>query len=410
MTSRVNRLLHYVSLGQPGGVERHFAEFVGHAYRLSSDWEHSVVAAGARVHPFVKRELRHVAVTDHEKYFHGVKLPSKPQFLRRKRLANIVARRAPSMALIWNRPVRNQPFLAALQGRPWLYWEHGAAWFTGDEALRQDFYRHVPGVIANSFAAKRMLQLRWECPAEIEVCLNALRPGLRNTSDKLAGKIYPRNRKFRLGFAGRLLDIKGVPLVLHAVHVLKNQGLDIELHIAGNGPLEASLKTLAGKLSIGGEVTWHGATRDMSGFYRHIDCLLHPAVREPFGLVCVEAGAFGCPVIAAKVDGLPEAVHDSVTGVCLQPELPSSDYDDLGGRCRELPPFVYHPERDAIGAPLLVNPSTLAAVVRRVIEDPDEFRRLSDNAVMEVDKMFDFGRHVGKVLEVLDRRLDSRGK
>jgi glycosyltransferase involved in cell wall biosynthesis len=403
--------MHYVSLGHPGGVERHCAEFLVHANAALPAWRHSVVAAGSDVHPLIREEIRSAATLDHEKYFHGIKLPSKPLFFRRKRLAGIVARRSPALALIWNRPVRNRQFVAALQGRPWLYWEHGACWFAGDEMPRQEFYRSVPGIIANSFAAKRMLQLRWHCPAEIEVCLNALRPGLRNVSGgNAAVKSLPRHRKFRLGFAGRLLDIKGVPLALHALRILRNRGLDVELHIAGGGARESSLKALAARLNIGEEVVWHGAVKDMAGFYRHIDCLLHPALREPFGLVCIEAAAFGCPAVVANVDGLPEAVSDGVAGVCVQPELPARDYDDLGGNSRELPPFVYYPNQDSIGPPLLPDPSGLAAAVLRIFEEPGEFQRLSGNAVAQVDREFDFDRHVGKVLEVVNRHLVDGGR
>lgn len=403
--------MHYVSLGHSGGVERHFAEFLLHATRTSPAWQHSVIAAGSPVHPYIEDEIRDVVALDHEKYFHGIKLPSNPPFFRRVRLERVVARRSPSLALIWNRPVRNRQFLAALQGRPWLHWEHGACWFAGDEMLQREFYRSVPKIIANSFAAMRMLQLRWDCPAEIEVCLNALRPGLKSAGgEEMPAKAAPRNRKFRLGFAGRLLDIKGVPLLLHTVRILKNRGGDVELHIAGTGESEASLRGLAGKLKLEGDIVWHGAVKDMTGFYRHIDCLLHPALREPFGLVCIEAAAFGCPVIAANVDGLPEAVCDGITGVCLQPELPSSEYDKLGGDSRKLPPLVYHPARDSVGAPLLIDPSALADSVLRLYEEPDEFQRLSGNAVTEIDKRFNFDRHVGKVLDVVNRHLVDCGR
>ncbi|HEX7026991.1 MAG TPA: glycosyltransferase [Gammaproteobacteria bacterium] len=403
--------MHYVSLGHPGGVERHCAEFLAYASEASPAWRHSVVAAGSDVHPLIRDEIRNIAALDHEKYFHGVKLPSKPRLFRRKRLEGIVARRAPALALIWNRPVRSRQFVAALRGRPWLYWEHGAGWFEGDEALRREFYQSADSIIANSFAAKRMLQLRWECMADIEVCLNALRPGLRRQSGGAAEvRVSPHNRKIRLGFAGRLLDIKGVPLVLHAVGILKKQGVDVELHVAGGGGLETSLKALAKRLDIDEEVVWHGVVKDMTGFYRHIDCLLHPALREPFGLVCIEAAAFGCPVIAANIDGLPEAVSDGVTGICLQPELPVRDYNDLGGNARELPAFVYYPKQDSIGAPMLVDPAEMAAAVLRIVEEPGEFRRLSGNGLTEIDRKFDFGRHVDKVLGVLNRYCDDRGR
>src|SRR5690606_32591177 len=146
-------------------------------------------------------------------------------------------------------------------------------------------------------------------------------------------------------------------LALHALRILRNRGLDAELHIAGGGAREASLKALAARLNIGEDVVWHGAVKDMAGFYRHIDCLLHPALREPFGLVCIEAAAFGCPSVVANFDGLPGAVSDGVAGVCVQPDLPAGDYADLGANARDLPPFVYYPNQDSIGPPLLPDPS-----------------------------------------------------
>ena len=69
----------------------------------------------------------------------------------------------------------------------------------------------------------------------------------------------------------------------------------------------------------------------MEQFYRDIDCLLHAPLTEAFGLVAIEAASLGCPVIAAAVDGLPEAVADGVSGYTVAPTLPLAEYVGLGG-------------------------------------------------------------------------------
>jgi glycosyltransferase involved in cell wall biosynthesis len=66
---------------------------------------------------------------------------------------------------------------------------------------------------------------------------------------------------------------------------------------------------LIADLDLAPHVTFHGIVHDMPGFYRGIDVFLCPSLREPFGSVCLEAAAWGCVVVASRVDGLVEAVE-----------------------------------------------------------------------------------------------------
>jgi glycosyltransferase involved in cell wall biosynthesis len=154
-------------------------------------------------------------------------------------------------------------------------------------------------------------------------------------------------------------------------------------------------------------VRFLGAVRDMQRFYRTIDCLVHPPLTEAFGLVAIEAAALGCPVVAAAVDGLPEAVTEGVSGFCVQPTLPLGDYERLGGSRAGLPPLVYDPLRDSLVEPPIADPSALAAAVERVFSSAAGFEALSASASEHVVHAPGFDEHVRDVAAVIDARLGA---
>ncbi|MCW3065958.1 MAG: glycosyltransferase family 4 protein, partial [Solirubrobacterales bacterium] len=63
----------------------------------------------------------------------------------------------------------------------------------------------------------------------------------------------------------------------------------------------------------------YGWVANAPGLMRHLDVLVLPSRREPFGTVLSEAMAIGTPVVATRVDGLPEVVEDGVTGALVDP-------------------------------------------------------------------------------------------
>ncbi len=61
----------------------------------------------------------------------------------------------------------------------------------------------------------------------------------------------------------------------------------------------------------------------LSSFYRAADVCLVPSRSESFGLVALEAGACGTPVVASAVGGLTTLVDDQVTGVLVDSSAPA---------------------------------------------------------------------------------------
>lgn len=397
---------HLVSLEQAAGVEAHFSEFVRQAHSSEPTFAHGWLNAAGPMHPFIRRsvagELAHAI--DAKRRF-GLRLPARPKALRTWHCRRALAAAGTDALLIWNRTAKARFALDAIGERRCIHWEHGAAWDGGREAERRDYLRRVPRAIANSTAAARVLKLLWGYAGEVRVCRNALRPGVAPAAPM--AKRFPEGRPIKLGAAARLYPVKGLAIVLHAVALLRalRPSRDFELHVAGAGPELPRLRALAAGLGLHGRVTFHGAIGDMKAFYAGIDCLLHAPITEAFGLVAIEAAAHGCPVFAARVDGLAEAVAAGVSGRTIQPTLSLSRYVELGGQLAGLPQCIYDPVADALGEPRAVDPERLAAEVAEVFDDARTFEALSATASAHVLAQPGFAAHVRDVLAVIDDSL-----
>ena len=191
--------------------------------------------------------------------------------------------------------------------------------------------------------------------------------------------------------------------MLHAVAALRAQrpSLDAELHVAGAGP---SFRACARwpRAWVCGRVTFHGAVGDMKTFYDGIDCLLHTPITEAFGLVAIEAAARGCPVVAARVDGLAEAVADWSQRSHASRRAAAVALRRARRRLEGLPQCVYDPATDALVEPRAVDPERLAAKSPPCFADARGFEALSAGASAHVLAQPSFTAHVRDVLAVID--------
>lgn len=354
--------LHLLNLDTVGGVEELFIHFLENAKSLSSIEQH-VLVTGYRPHPFFAEKLVYADTVSLEKYLGSWKIPS---FMRPWKRAYCLRKISANTVILWNRLER------AATAKKVIYYEHGASWIEPCSKEVTHFFSSVDKIIANSFAAKRLLELKWQINCPITVLENPLKPTVQAAlgPKKIAQTI-------RLGYIGRLIPLKGVCLLLHAFKALK--GLDVTLTIAGDGPEKAALIAESARLGI--KVSFLGVVKNVSEFYDAIDILLVPSIREPLGLVAQEAALRGCLVIAANVDGLPEVVKHNVTGRCLNPTLSIDSYSEFGGTTQRLPDVVYDPDSDMLSSPRLVDPQAITQAVIELTSDPVQFARMSQNAI-----------------------------
>ncbi len=395
-------LVHYVSLDGAGGVELQFADFIATAAHLGAG-PARVVACGQRIHPLVQQRLPSAATRHFEKYAGSIKLPKWPPAIRRAWQAHLMRQTPADGVVIWNRLRDSVNTLRAAGADRCIYWERGASWFADVTPAKTWFIDHVQAVLANSHAARRMLELRWGYRGQIRVVPNALRPALVDADAAPRGA--PEN-SCRLGLVARLVPIKGTAIALHAVAILRERGLPATLAVAGAGPEQAALERLVARLGLGDAVIFHGLVSDMAAFYRGIDLLVHPALREPFGQIAIEANAYGIPAIVSAVDGLVEVVAHDISGLCLEPTEDLAVYGELGGGAEDLPPYVYHPAEDTIDVPRVLAPDRLADAVAVLMADRSRYERFSRDGLARVREQFDFTHHVRNALAAIHAYLD----
>jgi glycosyltransferase involved in cell wall biosynthesis len=121
----------------------------------------------------------------------------------------------------------------------------------------------------------------------------------------------------RLLCVGRLIPIKGHIVLLRAFAEARKRLPDLELEIAGRGPLEPALKALAAELGLHDSVRFLGHVSPIQSAIERAAVVVVPSMGEGFGMVALEAMERARPVIAANIGGLGELVRDGETGVLV---------------------------------------------------------------------------------------------
>jgi glycosyltransferase involved in cell wall biosynthesis len=142
----------------------------------------------------------------------------------------------------------------------------------------------------------------------------------------------PLPRAPRLAIVGRLIPIKGHEVLFHAVAAARADLPKLTLEVAGDGPLDAELRSTVARLGIGDVVSFLGRVTDVAQVFERAAVVVVPSYGEGFGMVALEAMERGRPVIASAVGGLPEIVDHGRTGLLV----PAGDPGALGAAIREL--------------------------------------------------------------------------
>ncbi len=156
------------------------------------------------------------------------------------------------------------------------------------------------------------------CRGKVEIlCENGVDPEVWQRPDDLPIRA---NNGLRLAFMGRLVDWKGVDLVLDVFAQLKSQMPQAELRIIGDGPARQSLELQAAALGIADAIHFHGwvSCEECPLLLAQSDVLLFPSAYDCGGAVVLEAMALGLAVVALNWGG-PSDYLAGGAGMLIEP-------------------------------------------------------------------------------------------
>jgi glycosyltransferase involved in cell wall biosynthesis len=203
-------------------------------------------------------------------------------------------------------------FLPALRGLPTVLHVHDMV----EHVPR--FWRAAATVLADSHAvAARLPGIEAHvvgCPVELDP------PHVQPPWDDAEGPV--------VGFVGRIEPRKAPDVLVAAAPAIRERAPGARVVLIGDDAFGAD-PSYSGRVLASPDVQHVPWTDSAPGLMRHLDVLVLPSRSEPFGTVLAEAMAVGTPVVASRVDGLPEVVDDGVTGVLVPPDDPSALADGV---------------------------------------------------------------------------------
>lgn len=128
--------------------------------------------------------------------------------------------------------------------------------------------------------------------------------------------------KVNLIFVGRLIEEKGVQVLLESLSLLKNKS-EFYLQIVGNGTYEQELHKLTKEYGLEDCVKFLGSRRDIENLLNDSDVFIHPAIwNEGFGITIVEAMSLGLLCIGTNKGAIPEIIKNDKNGYLVEPNNP----------------------------------------------------------------------------------------
>lgn len=129
------------------------------------------------------------------------------------------------------------------------------------------------------------------------------------------------DNNFNIVFAGRLVERKGVGILLEVFSMLKRTGIDARLWIIGDGPKKSDYIHMADKLNISSSTTFTGSVSNLKDYFRMSTVCVFPSY-EKEGLmgVVLEAMSVGKPVITTINNGNEDIIKHNQNGILIKPK------------------------------------------------------------------------------------------
>ncbi|NEP22660.1 glycosyltransferase [Moorena sp. SIO3I6] len=113
---------------------------------------------------------------------------------------------------------------------------------------------------------------------------------------------------------------KGITELISAFEQVAKSSPKAHLYLVGDGPDRQMFETQAAASSVADRIHFEGFQKNPQAYMMAADVFVLASHRESFPLVLMEARQVGCPIVATRVDGVPEALDYGKAGVLVPPK------------------------------------------------------------------------------------------
>ncbi len=113
-----------------------------------------------------------------------------------------------------------------------------------------------------------------------------------------------------VGWFGRMVPVKNVPLLARTIEETQRQGQNVRFVIAGDGPERSALQPVLDR--YGDRVKWLGWCQDILPVLAHCHVLLQTSRNEGTPVALIQGMAAARPFVSTAVGGVPEMVSSEI--------------------------------------------------------------------------------------------------
>ncbi len=154
----------------------------------------------------------------------------------------------------------------------------------------------------------------------------------------------PIEERVRFLFLASLSKRKRPELLLAAAGELDARGVEFQIDIAGEGPLELSLREFAEKNGLAARVIFHGQLAQPFELLQRVDYMVLPSESEGIPRAALEALFFGVPCILRDVDANRDLIEPGRNGALFHNDRQLVELLERAERER----YSYRPRRNLL--------------------------------------------------------------
>lgn len=214
-----------------------------------------------------------------------------------------------------------------------------------------------------------------DAPGKIEVVHVGIEPHLYEANARKYAP--PAGVRPRLLCVAAHRPYKGLPYLIEACRLLRDEGVEFEVQQLGHGPMRAELEKSIAAAGLGDRFQLLGARpeNEVAQLMAEATAFVLPSIVDDDGLMegipvaLMEAMATGRPVISTTTAGIPELVEHGVSGLLVPPR----------------------------------DPRALADAIRTILSDAAAARAMGTHGREKVRREFDLRDSATQLLRLLDR-------